>query len=102
MFKSLKVHQTLYDVLNKQILNKNPRKEGFGFTRNIENGHIWHFLETSAQNEMDLKKSQSDPFALLHDTLGWDAMLYSTTSWPGRHARWRNNYSYLYRGCHAI
>src|SRR3954468_10319011 len=35
MFKSLKGHQTLCDVLKKQILNGNPRKEGVGFTRNL-------------------------------------------------------------------
>ena len=28
MYKSLKGHQTLCDVLKKQILNRNPRKEG--------------------------------------------------------------------------
>ena len=28
MYKSLKGHQTLYDVLKKQILNRNQRKEG--------------------------------------------------------------------------
>src|SRR4051812_4498991 len=35
MFKSLKGHQTLCDVLKKQILNRNPRKEGVEFTRNL-------------------------------------------------------------------
>ena len=35
MFKSLKGHQTLCDVLKKQILNRNPRKEGIGFTQNL-------------------------------------------------------------------
>ena len=29
MYKSLKGHQTLCDVLKKQILNRNPRKEGW-------------------------------------------------------------------------
>src|SRR4051812_19071310 len=31
MYKSLKGHQTLCDVLKKQILNRNPRKEGIAF-----------------------------------------------------------------------
>ena len=31
MFKSLKGHQTICDVLKKSILHKNPRKEGIGF-----------------------------------------------------------------------
>src|SRR4051812_39606879 len=35
MFKCLKGHQTLCDILKKQILNRNPRKEGVGFTRNL-------------------------------------------------------------------
>ena len=33
MYKSLKGHQTLCDVLKRQILNRNPRKEGVGFER---------------------------------------------------------------------
>lgn len=35
MYKSIKGHQTLCDVLKKQILNRNPRKEDIGFERNI-------------------------------------------------------------------
>src|SRR3954463_9123872 len=42
MFKSLKGHHTLCDVLKKQILNQNPSKEGVGFTRNINaDGSYW-------------------------------------------------------------
>jgi hypothetical protein len=42
MFKSLKGHQTLCDVLKKSILCKNPRKEGVGFERKLnENGTYW-------------------------------------------------------------
>ena len=33
MYKSLKGHQVLCDVLKKQILNRNPRKEGIAFER---------------------------------------------------------------------
>ena len=33
MYKSLKGHQTLCDVLKKHILNRNPRKEGVGFVK---------------------------------------------------------------------
>ena len=36
MYKSLKGHQTLCDVLKKQILNRNPRKEGVGFKRKMK------------------------------------------------------------------
>ena len=35
MYKSLKGHQTLCNVLKRQILNRNPRKEGVGFVRKI-------------------------------------------------------------------
>ena len=35
MYKSLKGHQTLCDVLKRQILNCNPRKEGVGFGRKM-------------------------------------------------------------------
>jgi hypothetical protein len=42
MYKSLKGHQTLCDVLKKQILNKNPRKEGVGFERKMNaDGSYW-------------------------------------------------------------
>ena len=42
MYKSLKGHQILCDVLKKQILNRNPRKEGIGFDRNINvDGTYW-------------------------------------------------------------
>jgi hypothetical protein len=42
MFKSLKGHQTLCDVLKKSILHKNPRKEGVSFERKLnENGTYW-------------------------------------------------------------
>ena len=35
MYKSLTGHQTLCDVLKKQILNRNHRKEGVGFERKM-------------------------------------------------------------------
>ena len=35
LYKSLKGHQALCDVLRKQILNKNPRKEGIAFERKL-------------------------------------------------------------------
>jgi hypothetical protein len=42
MFKSLKGHQTLCDILKKSILHKNPRKEGLSFERKLnENGSYW-------------------------------------------------------------
>src|SRR3954465_14579143 len=42
MYKSLKGHQTLFDVLKKQILNRNPRKEGIAFERKLNaDGTYW-------------------------------------------------------------
>ena len=42
MYKSLKGHQTLCDVLKKKILNRNPRKECVGFERKINvDGSYW-------------------------------------------------------------
>ena len=42
MFKSLKGHQTLCDVLKRQILNQNPRKEVVGFERKMNaDGSYW-------------------------------------------------------------
>ena len=42
MYKSLKGHQTLCDVLKKHILNRNPRKEGVGFERKMNvDGSDW-------------------------------------------------------------
>src|SRR3954470_5995629 len=42
MYKSLKGHPTLCDVLKKQILNRNPRKEGIAFERKLNvDGTYW-------------------------------------------------------------
>ena len=42
MYESLKGHQTLCYVLKKQILNRNPRKEGVGFERKMNvDGSYW-------------------------------------------------------------
>ena len=35
MYKSLKGHHTLCDLLKELILNQNPRKEGVGFVRKM-------------------------------------------------------------------
>jgi hypothetical protein len=42
LYKSLKGHQTLCDVLKKQILHRNPRKEGIAFERKLNaDGSYW-------------------------------------------------------------
>ena len=64
MYKSLKGHQTLCDVLKKQILNRNPRKEGIAFERKINaDGTYW-------------KLSIPKPHWLLQRDLQWIHPLY--------------------------
>ena len=42
MFKSLKRHQTICDLLKKSMLHKNPREESIGFEGELkENGTYW-------------------------------------------------------------
>ena len=42
IYKSLKGHQTLCDVLKKQISNRNPRKEGIAFEMKLNaHGIYW-------------------------------------------------------------
>ena len=41
MFRSLKGHQTLFYVMKKSILHKNPRKEGIGFERKLNEDGIY-------------------------------------------------------------
>ena len=42
IYKSLKGHQTLCDVLKMQIFNRNPRKEGIAFERKLNvDGTYW-------------------------------------------------------------
>ena len=42
MYKSLKGHQILCEVLKKQILTRNPRKEGIAFGRKLNaDGTYW-------------------------------------------------------------
>ena len=42
MYKSLEGHRALCDVLKKQILNRNPRKEGISFERKLDvDGTYW-------------------------------------------------------------
>ena len=59
MYKSLKGHQTLCDVLKKQILNRNPRKEGIAFERKLNaDGTYWkpeQYPKTSWLLQRDLQ-----------------------------------------------
>src|ERR1043165_5633217 len=65
MFKSLKGHQTLCDVLKKQILNSNPRKEGVGFTRNLNaDGAYWKPEQYPKTTWVLAKMPPPDPYTL--------------------------------------
>ena len=61
MYKSLKGHQTLCDVLKKQILNRNPRKEGVGFVRKINaDGSYWKHEQYPKTTWVAAKESLAD------------------------------------------
>jgi hypothetical protein len=65
MYQSLKGHQTLCDVLKKQILNRNPRKEGIGFERNINvDGAYWKPEQYPKATWIATKGSLVDPSTL--------------------------------------
>ena len=65
MFKSLKGHQTLCDVLKEQILNQNPRKEGVGFTRNLNvDGSYWKPKQYPKTTWVLAKMPPPDPYTL--------------------------------------
>ena len=62
MYKSLKGHQTLCDVLKKQILNRNPRKEGVGFVRKMNaDGSYWKPEQYPKTTWVAAKEPSVDP-----------------------------------------
>ena len=62
MYKSLKGHQTLCDVLKKQILNRNPRKEGVGFERKMNvDGSYWKPEQYPKTTWVAAKEPSVDP-----------------------------------------
>ena len=65
MYKSLKGHQTLCDVLKKQILNRNPRKEGVGFERKMNvDGSYWKPEQYPKTTWVAAKEPSVDPSTL--------------------------------------
>ena len=65
MYKSLKGHQTLYDVLKRQILNRNPRKEGVGFERKMDaDGSYWKLEQYPKTTWVVAKGHSVDPSTL--------------------------------------
>ena len=65
MYKSLKGHQTLCDVLKRQILNRNPRKEGVGFERKMNaDGSYWKPEQYPKTTWVAAKEPSADPSTL--------------------------------------
>ena len=65
MYKSLKGHQALCDVLKKQILNKNPRKEGISFERKLNaDGTYWKHEQYPKTSWVAAKGPPLDPCTL--------------------------------------
>ena len=65
MYKSLKGHQILCDVLKKQILNRNPRKEGIAFERKLNvDGTYWKPEQYPKTSSVVAKGPPVDPSTL--------------------------------------
>src|ERR1041384_6170325 len=82
MFKSLKGHQTLCDVLKKQILKRNLRKEGVGFTRNLNADGSYLKTEHNPKTSLVLAKMPPpDPYTLSgYDNVSSDVVIESFDS----------------------
>src|SRR5215216_1982602 len=75
MFEYPKGHQTLCDVLKKSILHKNPRKEGIGFERKLnEDGSYWEPHQYPQTVWVPAKSKMLDP--ALHS--GYDSPSLNT------------------------
>ena len=59
MYKSLKGHQALCEVLKRQILNRNPRKEGIAFEKKLNADGTYWKPEQYPQNYMGCYKGTS-------------------------------------------
>src|SRR3954464_15547410 len=65
MYKGLKGHQTLCDVLKKQIPNRNPRKEGIAFERKLNaDGSYWKPEQYPKTSWVIAKEPPVDPSTL--------------------------------------
>src|SRR3954467_11620171 len=82
LFKSLKGHQTLCDILKKQILNRNPRKEGVGFTLNLNaDGSYWKTEQYPKTIWVLEKMPPPDPYTLSgYDNVSSDVVIESFDS----------------------
>src|SRR3954471_14035026 len=82
MFKCLKGHQILCDILKKQILNRNPRKEGVTFTRKLNpDGSYWKPEQFPETTWVRAKMPPPDPYTLSgYDTVSSDVMIESFDS----------------------
>src|SRR4051812_682405 len=78
MYKSLKGHQTLCDVLKKQILNRNPRKEGIAFERKLNvDGTYWKPKQYPKTSWVAAKGPPVDPSTLSGFTCEYYILLMS-------------------------
>src|SRR3954470_16350049 len=77
MFKSLKGHQILCDILKKQILNRNPRKEGVVFTRKLNpDGSYWKPKQYPETTWVRAKMPPPDPYTLSgYDVVSSDVVI---------------------------
>src|SRR4051812_10929220 len=82
MFKSLKGHQTLCDILKKQILNRNPRKEGIAFTQRLNpDGSYWKPEQYPETIWVRAMMPPPDPYTLSgYDVVSSDVMTESFDS----------------------
>src|SRR3954467_6895686 len=82
MFKCLKGHQTLCDILKKQILNRNPRKEGIAFTRRLNpDGSYWKPEQYPGTIWVRAMMPPPDPYTLSgYDVVSSDVMTESFDS----------------------
>src|SRR4051812_11752768 len=70
MYKSLKGHQTLCDMLKKHILDQNPRKEGIAFERKLNaDGTYWKPEQYPKTSWVAAKGPPVDPSNLLPPVL---------------------------------
>src|ERR1041385_230807 len=77
MFMSLKGHPILCDILMKQIFNRNPRKEGVGFTQNLNaDGSYWKPEQYPKTTWVLAKMPPPDTYTLSsYDTISSDVVI---------------------------
>ena len=89
IYKSLKGHQTLCDVLKTQILNRNPRKEGIAFERKLNaDGTYWKPEQYPKTSWVAAKGPPIDPCTLSGFT--FDSSYSSNESFDSNYKLFKN------------